>query len=105
MSKQPTVCGVQVHTWGTAYDGGQGIWSQIKTKLYGGNVGHASMTLTIPDNDDMENLIHQYCVNKDGKTIIPYNKRVITFADGTTESVYMIYFSVWPSYGRGEVFL
>ena len=102
MSKRPTVCGVQVHTWGTAYDEGQGIWSHLKTILYGGNVGHASMTLIIPDNEKSEHLIKKYCF-KDGKILVPYGKREVRFPDGNSEKVYEIYFSFYDDYMEAKL--
>lgn len=98
MSKKPTVCGVQVHTWGTCYGGGSGIFSHLKTILYGGNPGHSSITLTIPDNDSSRALIEKYCIDDKGNTLIPHSKNVIKFSNNESESVYKIHFSAWRSY-------
>lgn len=111
MTKKPTVCGVQVHTWGTSYGGDSGAWLPIKRTLYGENRGHASITLTIPANDNSFKLINKYCtesfIDDDGqelvKTIIPHSINRITHATGITEDVYKFFFSPWdlPSLKAG----
>lgn len=103
MSKKPTVCGVQVHTWGASYGAGSGIWSYIKESLYGGSVGHASITVIIPVNENTEELIDKYC--RYSEFFIPHKRRKIKFADGQSEEVYEIYFSAWPEEGSNEIFL
>lgn len=98
MLNRPTICGVQVHTWGTRANGGSGVLVHLKKMLYGGNVGHVAMTLTIPDNEEGKRLIEQYCFDyEENAAIIPYKKRKVNFSDGSFEKVYEVYFSAWPS--------
>lgn len=92
-----TYCGVTVQTWGTFYGAGSGMLQYLDSKMFGGNVGHAAITLTIPDNNENEELIKKYCMNADDESLIPYKKRTILFADGTKENVYDIRFSWWPT--------
>jgi hypothetical protein len=96
MSKRPTVCGVQVHTWGSKYGAGNGMLHYLDSKMFGGNVGHAAITLIIPANSEGDALIAKYCQSKSGKKIIPYAKKSLYFADGSQEDIYEIRFSWWP---------
>lgn len=92
-----TYCGVTVQTWGTFFGAGSGMLQYLDSKMFGGNVGHAAIALTIPDNKENEELIKKYCMKADDEILIPYKQRTISFADGTKEKVYEIRFSWWPT--------
>lgn len=96
MSKRPTVCGVQVRTWGTRYRGGVGLRTYLTKLLYGGNHGHAAITLTIPATEEGLKLIDKYCFNEEMERVIPFDWGVISSADGMDEDVYTI--SAIPSF-------
>lgn len=59
-----------------------------KTALFGGSVGHASMDLTFPVNEENKKLINTYIAAHN----IPH--KIIT-EEG--QQFYKVYFSVWPS--------
>lgn len=90
-NKKPTTCGVDVQTWGTTYNGGDGFWFYLKNALYGGDAGHAAITVTIPANAEGDALIKRYCAE------IPYKKKTVQMPNGDTEIVYEIRFSWWPT--------
>lgn len=91
-----STCGVCIQTWGTKYGVGNGMLHYLDSKMFGGNVGHAAIILTIPANAEGDALIAKYCRSKAGKKIIPYAKKSLNFADGSQEDIYEIRFSWWP---------
>lgn len=98
-----TTCGVKVQTWGTHPGAGNGMLHFLDTKLFGGNVGHASVSITFPANEQGKRLIEQYCSDP----AIPYTKKKIAVtkidesgnksSPAHEEEVYEVYFSWWPS--------
>lgn len=82
---------VEVRTWGTAEEIGNGLKNIIRQKLRGDDVGHASLTMRIPVNDVNAKLIDSYCLNTDGTTKIPY--KIKQYGE---IAVYEIYWSFWP---------
>ena len=110
---QTTQCGVKVSTWGSDPNGGNGILHYLDSTFFGSNVGHASVTLTLPADDPKTKvLLEQYCTNPK----IPYEKKTVTvqqavldpitgkFKKGETiahtEEIYEVYFSWFP--GKSE---
>lgn len=108
------VC-VTLYTWGTQtysspvdeYD--RGLSHAAQTALWGGNYGHASLLLTIPDTLQNRVLVDKYLVdtgipveykNYQVKTIYYYKDRppVITDKNAYKENVIEIYFSWWPNH-------
>ncbi len=123
VSKTPhktTTCGVRVNTWGSDTKGGNGALQFMDAKFFGGNLGHASITLTIPVDKEgrADDLIAKYCNNED-KPKIPFVKKVVNVVkakiDPKTgravkgeetvhqEEVYEIYFSWWPGRPPGNI--
>lgn len=101
---KPTTCGVQVLTWGTKPERSNGMLSFLDAKLFGGNVGHASIVLTIPADASGKALIERYC----DKYHIPYEENTVTVksTNGETllkEEVYTIHWSWWPSFENTRV--
>jgi hypothetical protein len=105
---KPTSCGVKIQTWGTHPGAGNGMLHFLDTKLFGGNVGHASVAVTFPANEQGKKLIEKYCSDP----VIPYSKKKISVpkTDKTgnksspahEEEVYEVYFSWWPSPEEAE---
>ncbi|MBS0288093.1 MAG: ankyrin repeat domain-containing protein [Proteobacteria bacterium] len=94
-----TFCGVRVYTYGTKAQETTGVMHQINTTLWGGNVGHAAVTLIIPADEVGKELIKKYCLDP----AIPYQKqKVVTAKAGKErevmheEEVYVINWSWWP---------
>ncbi|MBS0290458.1 MAG: hypothetical protein JSS07_10560 [Proteobacteria bacterium] len=113
---KPTICGVRVATWGAEAGKHYSLGHQIDQELFGGNCGHASISLTIPVTDANKALIKQYCSNP----YIPVEKHIIRTPKAKLndkgewvvdenapplyeEEVYTITFSWWP--GAGGFFL
>tara|TARA_R110002110_G_scaffold415807_1_gene656400 strand:+ start:148 stop:5097 length:4950 start_codon:yes stop_codon:yes gene_type:complete len=109
MPKQ-TVCGVRLATWGTQDGAGNGVMHHIDTKLFGGNPGHASLSVTFPANNETKEWIRQYCLDPP----IPFEKhkvetkKAILDASGNyvqtdetvfEEEVYVVNFSWFPGLG------
>lgn len=104
--------GVHVYTWGTDnYDGSadynRGMSNAAGALLWGGNVGHASLLLTLADTQQNRALVEEYLEDTD----IPFEyktyrtKEIIFQKSGESkisdenayeENVIEIYFSWWP---------
>ncbi len=106
-----TVCGVSLATWGTQEGAGNGMLHYADTKLFGGSVGHASLSITFPANEQTREWIRQYCM-KDPP--IPYEKQKIETNKAVLneqgqyvnsnekvreEEVYVVHFSWFPGEG------
>jgi hypothetical protein len=55
--------GVTVQTWGTHDRGGNGLLEQADANLFGGNLGHASLSIKLPNNETTRKWVEQYCFN------------------------------------------
>lgn len=88
-----SLCKVEVSTWGTKQDGGSGMSHFLDVQAMGGNVGHASIAVSFPADATGIDLIRQYCYDKDGKAIIPYQLKKVPNSD---KQVFCVYFSWWP---------
>lgn len=114
--KKPTVCGVRVATWDAQTGKHNPLKNIIDAELFGGNVGHAAISLTLPVNETNENLLKQYCSHP----YIPVEKHLVRVpaakqnAQGQwvidekaepifQEEVYMVTFSWWPGIGGFEL--
>ena len=104
--------GVEVSTWGTNADAGNGMVHYLGTEFFGGNVGHASITMKVPATPEYRDLLEKYCDGDDiERPEIPY--RLVTKdvkqsqrnedgsfsaseANAYTESYYEVYWSWWP---------
>lgn len=106
---KPTRCGVNVLTWGTETDGGNGMWHFLDTKFFGGNVGHAAIQLVFPADEEGDRLVKQYCEASETHAGLPVVKRHYVTpsapsANNTetekspaySEEVYEVYWSWWP---------
>ena len=69
--------GVEVSTWGTHTDAGNGMVHYLGTDFFGGNVGHASITMKVPATPEYKALLEKYCDGDDiERPEIPY--RLVT---------------------------
>lgn len=110
---------VTLNTWGTTLDRKTGIAHAFDNALFGGNCGHASLSLTFPVNDQSTGLIEEYCYghriikgkpNEKKEKIIPFERITIQVMgdDGKPkdQDVYVLYFSWWDRrknrYGQTE---
>ena len=57
----PTEHHVKVNTWGTKNKTSDGLDNFAELTLFGGNVGHASIEMTLPINKENKKLIETYC--------------------------------------------
>ncbi len=90
---------VTLYTWGTHPNGGNGMSHFMDSSFFGGNVGHASIEITLPANPKTEQLIQQYCL-KGNKKVIPFERTTQNMLDENKQvkkqDVYKVYFSWWP---------
>ena len=94
---KPNVTQVEVHTWATSADGGNGAAQYVADELLGGGTGHAAVELTFPADEKGKRLIEQYCIGNGG-TPIPYEKVTIPGPAGTEpQEVYKVLFSWWSN--------
>lgn len=93
-----------VYTWGTSDDASK-MDHYLKAKMKGGNVGHVSMSLTIPVTPQSTALIEKYCMDETGKTKIPFTRAMNNYQKGVNSkgepkfgqrAYYNVYFSWWP---------
>lgn len=82
---------VEVRTWGTRYEYGNGLRAVIDKNMKGDDVGHASVTMRIPADDKGLELIKKYCIHKSGAVLVPYEIKKYN-----NQAVYEIYWSYWP---------
>jgi hypothetical protein len=101
------ICGVRVATWGTSLEAGNGMPHFLNQRYFGGNPGHATVTVTFPADEQGKALIKQYCTNPP----LPYEKHIIQVPiakkEGAKysassdmmveEEVYVVNFSWWPN--------
>lgn len=80
----------EVITWGTRFEGGNGLRDQIRAKFKGGNIGHAAIRITLPVDEKSEQLIRDNCFEKN-HMVLPHAKRKLP----TGEEVYEVYISAW----------
>lgn len=82
----------EVITWGTKSTGGNGLKDQLRAKLFGGNIGHAAIRLTIPIDDAglAQKMIDEQCYHN-GQVVLPHSKKKLP--DGS--HVYEVYISAW----------
>lgn len=99
-SAPPARANVILHTWGTDVGAGNGLGQFLYSELYGGNVGHASLEISFPADEQGKALLQKYCIQK-GIKKIPFEKitKTVIRPDGTVdnEDWYTVYFSWWPS--------
>lgn len=92
---------VTLTTWGTHPHAGNGMAHFLDAKLFGGNIGHAALTVTFPADQKGVDLIEKYCF-KDGesKPVIPFERKLqnAMTKEGKVEKVpvFTVYFSWWP---------
>lgn len=105
------VCGVRITTWGTDPAGGNGIAKFLDLEFFGGNTGHAAVTVTFPADEKGKALIKKYCtepaipfekhlirVPVAKKNVNPNNPKQFAATDEVLaeEEVYVVNFSWWP---------
>lgn len=99
-----------VYTWGVKVRGASKLKHQVGVKLFGGNVGHASIGLLFPANQATDKLVENYLEHDNFMLKVPYEKisRNITI-DGKIKKLYFyqVYFSVWesPDYEQQPIYL
>lgn len=80
------VIGLDILTWGT--EGEQNpYFYPIYHYLWGGNLGHAALKLTLACDTYHDALIARYCASHLGETIIPHYRE---------RGMWVVYFSWWP---------
>lgn len=77
-----------------------GVRRFAATQYRAENVGHASIELRLPDNEENTQLIKKYCLVQAG-TKIPFVKKFELNKDGTYECIYVVRFSFIPSNNGG----
>lgn len=93
MSKSSPSAGfAEVITWGTKSTGGNGISDQIRSKLYGGNIGHTAIRLTIPidKSGNTQKMIDELCFHEQ-QIVLPHTKKKLANGD----EVFEVYISAW----------
>jgi len=103
----PSACGVQVITWGTNYQAGNGMLHFIDQIAFGGNSGHSALKITFPANSIGDAYINKINAHNHKSAIkIPYQKKTVQTKlkpseDAYQETVYEIYWSWWPPKENG----
>ncbi|MBL7479136.1 hypothetical protein [Legionella bononiensis] len=82
---------VEVRTWGTKEELGNGLNNVLRQKLQGDNVGHVAIMMRFPVNQHNKALIENYCYHENGKQKIP-----VSIERSGTGLVYKVYWSYWP---------
>jgi hypothetical protein len=79
----PTDHSIKIHTWATKDKISNGMDNYIDQELFGGNVGHASIVMTLPVNDETKKWIETYCFEQTfeeyKKTLEPDSAQELTF--------------------------
>lgn len=92
----PTNGSVEVFTWATHADFGNGAAQYLHANLYGGTSGHAAMQITFPANEEGQQLIDDYCQGKAGSVTLPHEKVTIPGHNGAPDQeAFVVYFSWW----------
>ena len=60
----PAIHKVKVHTWGTKGKPSNGLDNFVNQELFGGNVGHASIEMTLPRTEETQKMIEKYCMEE-----------------------------------------
>ncbi|KGP62414.1 hypothetical protein EP47_01080 [Legionella norrlandica] len=84
---------VEIKTWGTKEEIGNGLKNVMRQKFRGDDVGHVSLTMRLPVNEENQKLIKQYCVNDDGSDRVPHTMKYIG-----GKPYYVVYWSFWPNH-------
>ncbi|MBS0289506.1 MAG: hypothetical protein JSS07_05670 [Proteobacteria bacterium] len=102
--------GAKLYTWGSEAEKGNGMLHQIDNILFGGNVGHATLALVLPANEETKALVKKYCfdpvIPMEAHTIKRY--KAVQDESGNfvksneilaQENVYVVFFSWFPAKG------
>ena len=60
----PAIHKVKVNTWGTKGKPSNGLDNFVNQELFGGNVGHASIEMTLPRTEETQKMIEKYCMEE-----------------------------------------
>lgn len=82
---------VEIKTWGTTEELGNGLKNVLRREMNSEAVGHASLVMRIPVNEENRKLIDKYCRNENGSSKIPHEIKQYG-----NQPVYEIYWSFWP---------
>ena len=55
---------VKVNTWGTKDKTSNGLDNFLEQAFFGGNVGHASIEMTLPISEETKKMIETYCMEQ-----------------------------------------
>lgn len=86
-----TQSAVEVRSWGTQEELGNGLRNVLRQKIAGDNVGHVALMMRLPVNEHNKALVEKYCLHENGASKIPY-----TIARHGRSLAYEIYWSYWP---------
>lgn len=110
---EKSLYGVRLATWSTNEGKGTGLSHFVENRLFGGNIGHAALAITIPVTPENTALIEQYCLDP----VIPYQKQKVQTHKAeldengqyqqtdeviAEDEVYVINFSWWPGAEEGK---
>ena len=82
---------VEVRTWGTKEELGNGLNNVLRQQLQGDNVGHVAIMMRFPVNQHNKALIEHYCLHENGEQKIPFS-----IERSGSGLVYKVYWSYWP---------
>lgn len=82
---------IQVKTWGTRQQIGNGLHNIVMQKMRGEANGHAAMIMRLKVDERGQQLINKYCHNEHGGIKIPYEIK-----NYGSDAVYEVYWSFWP---------
>lgn len=82
---------VEIRSWGTEEELGNGLKNVLRKQVKKDDVGHVSLTMRLPVNENNQKLIEQYCIDEHGNNKIPYQIKY-----HGNKPFYEIYWSFWP---------
>jgi len=101
---------VEVLTWGTHDGAGNGLLHFLDKDLFGGNVGHASIKMSIPATEenkkilDEENTTYKVIKTQTQKAYKEEDKWKRSQTDIYEEEYYEVYWSWWPKNKKDDKF-
>ncbi|WP_115707363.1 hypothetical protein [Legionella sainthelensi] len=75
---------VKINTWGTKEKSTNGLDNAVAQEFFGGNVGHASIEMTLPPTEETQKLIETYCMAEtfaEWQSKKPEKRKSSTFAE------------------------
>ena len=73
--------GATLHTWGTKSRSSNGMINFLDYQFFGGDVGHASISMKLPINDTSRQWIETYCCRQTYQEFVSGAKKTTTYEE------------------------